>query len=445
MNVILLSGGSGTRLWPLSNGVRSKQFLRLFQRPDGACESMVQRMYRMLRACDPDAVITIAASEEQLSVLREELGDEASVSVEPCRRDTFPAIALASAFLHDAKGVSGEEAVVVCPIDSYVTPDFFDMLQRLHRQAETGAAKLVLAGVEPDCPSEKYGYILPQSGECVSAVDSFREKPDVRTAQSYLRQGALWNAGVFGFQLKYVLEIAKREFGTDRYQDICACYSSLPRISFDYAVVEREPSIQVLRYSGVWKDIGTWNALTGVLSETEVGNVIAEDCENTHIINELQVPLIALGTTNLAIAATPDGILVADKERSEQLKRLVPVARPMYERRPWGEYRILDFRTLPDGSQALTKQMLIRSGRHISYQRHRHRSELWTIVSGSGTLILDGTLQRVGLADCIRIGQCAKHGILAKEELCIIEVQMGKELLESDVERIDWNWELCGL
>ena len=441
MNVILLSGGSGTRLWPLSNGVRSKQFLKLFRRTDGVRESMIQRMYRMLREIDPNAVVTIATSGEQIFALREELGDQVLVSAEPCRRDTFPAIVLSSAWLHDVRGVGDEEAVVVCPIDSYVAPDYVEMLRLLHAQAETGTAKLVLMGIEPDGPSEKYGYILPRTSDPVSEVDSFCEKPDMRTAQSLLRRGALWNAGVFAFRLKDVLEIAQREFGTARYQDIYDRYGTLPKISFDYAVVEREPSVQVMRYAGHWKDIGTWNALTEVMSETEVGNVIAEDCRNTHIINELQIPLIALGAEDLAIAATPDGILVADKEHSEQLKHCVPDRRPMYERRPWGEYRVLDFRTLADGSQVLTKQLVIRSGKHISYQTHRRRTEVWTVVEGSGTLILDGAVQRVGPGDCVRIAQGVRHGIRADEELYIIEVQLGTELVESDVERLDWDWD----
>ena len=210
MNIILLSGGSGKRLWPLSNEVRSKQFLKIFKKADGTHESMVQRMYRMICEVDPDATVTIATSENQVTAIDAQLGDRVGISIEPCRRDTFPAIALATAYLHDVKGVPEEEAVVVCPVDPYVESDYFHMLSKVHARAEKGESNLVLMGIEPTYPSEKYGYIIPESKEEISTVSTFKEKPDAAKAQEYIEQGALWNAGVFAFKLKYVLAIAER-------------------------------------------------------------------------------------------------------------------------------------------------------------------------------------------------------------------------------------------
>lgn len=445
MNIILLSGGSGKRLWPLSNEVRSKQFLKIFKRLDGSHESMVQRMYRMIHEVDSDARIIIATSENQVTSINAQLGDKVGISIEPCRRDTFPAIALATTYLHDVKSVPVDEAVVVCPVDPYVEATYFQMLHQLSDQADKGESNLVLMGIEPTYPSEKYGYILPETSETLSTVDTFKEKPDVPTAEKYIAQGALWNAGVFAFKLKYVLDIAEKIFGTCSYRELFTNYTNLTKISFDYAVVEKEPKIQVMRFAGEWKDLGTWNTLTEAMIDEVAGNAVAAECENTHVINELQIPLIALGVKNLAIAATPDGILVTEKNKSDKLKEYVSDQRPMYEKRVWGEYQVLDYRIQADGKNSLTKHLIIKPGQHISYQRHAHRTEMWTFVDGNGTLILDGEITKVTRGDMAYIKPGMKHAIKANTELHIIEVQVGDELTEEDIERLDWDWEQDGL
>ena len=441
MNTILLSGGSGKRLWPLSNEVRSKQFLKIFKREDGSYESMVQRMYRMIQEVDGNASVTIATSDNQVSSIRTQLGNSIGVSIEPSRRDTFPAIALATAYLHERLGIAEDDVVVVCPVDPYVESDYFQMLQKLSEQAKQGEANLVLMGVEPTHPSEKYGYIIPQSTDPVSAVKTFKEKPDTETAKRYIARGALWNGGVFAYKLRYVLDIARRLLGSSSYQQLYDGYDSLPKISFDYAVVENEPHIQVMRFAGQWKDLGTWSTLTESMSDRVVGNAVAADCTNTHVINELQIPLIALGVENLAIAATPDGILVTDKEKSDQLKNYVSDHRPMFENREWGEYQILNYRLKDDGQNFLTKHLVLMPGKHISYQRHAFRTEIWTFLDGTGKLVLDGKIRPIGRGELAYIKPGTKHAIKADTELHIIEVQIGDELTEEDIERLDWNWD----
>lgn len=178
MNIVLLSGGSGQRLWPLSNDIRSKQFIKIFHREDGSLESMVQRVYRQIRTVDPDATVTIATSKSQVSAIHNQLGEDVGVSVEPCRRDTFPAIALSASYLKDVQGVGEDEAVVVCPVDPYVDQDYFMALADLGEQAGKSHANLVLMGIEPTYPSEKYGYIIPESTDEISKVSMFKEKPD---------------------------------------------------------------------------------------------------------------------------------------------------------------------------------------------------------------------------------------------------------------------------
>lgn len=438
MNIILLSGGSGKRLWPLSNDVRSKQFLKIFTKDDGSRESMAQRMYRMIKEIDSDATVTIATSENQIPQIRAQLGEDVGISVEPTRRDTFPAIALAAAYLKE-QGVDDDEPVVVCPVDPYVNADYFECLKELSDEA--GKANLTLMGIEPTYPSTKYGYIIPTSKNHISPVSEFKEKPDEETAVKYIADGALWNGGVFAFKLSYLLGIAVSLFGSDSYDELFERYSELQKISFDYAVVEKEKSINVIRFNGEWKDLGTWNTLSEAMIDPVSGNATTDDCENTHVVNELGIPLIALGIKDAVIVATPDGILVSDKEASPKLKDYVASTRPMYERRGWGEYKVLDYKLHDDGQNSLTKELIISPGEHISYQRHKHRTEVWTFTEGVGELILDDAVKRVERGDVAVIKPGTKHAIKGITELHIIEVQIGDELTEDDIERLDWNWE----
>lgn len=437
MNVILLSGGSGTRLWPLSNDVRSKQFLKIFRDENGHHESMVQRMYRMICDVDDDATITVATSKQQVASIKSQLGENVDISIEPCRRDTFPAIALSVAYLHDVKHVSENDSVVVCPVDPLVERGYFEILKKLYVASEAEEAKLCLMGIEPSYPSDKYGYII-HSKDCVE----FKEKPDVELASEYILQGALWNGGVFAFKVKYLLKKAKELCETSNYQKLFDKYEKLKKISFDYAVAEHETSIKVIKYSGEWKDLGTWDSFTEAMQDEVGGNaVLGEKCENVHIINELSIPIVGLGLKNIVIAATPDGILVSDKDVSGQLKKYVPNNRPMFEKRFWGEYRVLDYQSFNGGLKSLTKELVILPGKFISYQRHHHRNEIWTFTNGAGLLLINGGITKVKAGDNAHIKAGDLHAIKAINELHIIEVQIGDDLIEEDIERFEWNWD----
>ena len=242
MNIVLLSGGSGKRLWPLSNDIRSKQFIKIFKGADGDYESMLQRVYRQIRTVDAVAPITVATSKTQVSAICNQLGDNVSISVEPCRRDTFPAIVLAICYLHDVLKISAEEAVVICPVDPYVENEYFAALQELSKLAEQEETGLVLLGITPTYPSEKYGYILPETDADVSKVNTFKEKPDEKAAAEYISNGALWNGGVFACKLKYVLQKAHELLDFTDYYDLYAKYETLEKISFDYAVSRKSRS-----------------------------------------------------------------------------------------------------------------------------------------------------------------------------------------------------------
>jgi len=430
MHVILLSGGSGKRLWPLSNDVRSKQFLKLFKRPDGEYESMIQRVYRQIKTADPGADVTVATAKAQVSALQNQLCGEADISIEPCRRDTFAAIVLATAYLHDVKGAGEEEAAVVCPVDPYVNDDYFETLKKLHAQAEKGEANLVLMGIAPAYPSEKYGYIIPASTGEVSGVSAFKEKPDRETAERYIARGGLWNGGVFAYRLSYVLDKAREIFGTAGHQELFSRYETLEKISFDYAVVEQEPSIQVVRFGGGWKDIGTWNTMAEEMSEPVLGRAALNDaCENTTVINELNIPILCMGVKDAIIAASGDGILISDKVQSSYIKPYVDeITGPvMFAEKSWGSFTVLDVQ-----KSGMTIRILLRAGTHIRYHSHERRDEVWTIISGEGRTIVDGMEQKVAPGDVITMQAGCRHTIIADTELKVIEVQMGEEISVHD-------------
>ena len=440
MQIVLLSGGSGKRLWPLSNDIRSKQFIPIFRQADGTRISMAQRVCRQVRRALPDAAITVATSKSQVSTIRNQLGDAVDISVEPCRRDTFPAIALVSAYLHDVKGVSLDETVAVCPVDPYVEDSYFAAVRQLAEFAGEGAAELMLMGIEPTYPSEKYGYIMPKGKEYVSTVLSFKEKPDAKAAESYIEQGALWNSGVFAYRLGYVLDRAHRMLGFKGYEDLFVNYANLTKISFDYAVVEREKSIGVMRYLGAWKDLGTWNTLTEIMEEPSLGDVVMDDgCCDTHIINEMDVPVLAMGAKDLVIAASPEGILVTDKHASSYIKPYVEKIRQpiMFSEKSWGSFRIIDVE-----EDSLTIKVTLNAGHAMNYHSHVSRREIWNVVSGSGVVLLDGERREVVPGDVIDIPAGTKHKISARERMVVIEVQIGEDIIKED--KIKWTEEVGG-
>ena len=438
MNIILLSGGSGKRLWPLSNDIRSKQFIKIFKREDGTYESMVQRVYRQIKQADPDATVTIATSKTQVSAIHNQLGDGVGISVEPCRRDTFPAIALASAYLADVMGVSPEEPVVVCPVDPYVEDDYFAALTGLAEQAAKGESNLVLMGMEPTYPSEKYGYIIPESDAPLAKVKTFKEKPTAAVAAEYISQGALWNGGVFAYQLRYVLEKAHALMDFTDYDDLFAKYDTLTKISFDYAVVEKEDKIQVQRFSGAWKDLGTWNTLTESMGEAVVGKgVLDHTCTGVHIVNEMDVPILAMGLHDVVVSASPEGILVADKDRSSYIKPFVDQFEQqiMFAEKSWGNFKVLDVE-----KESMTIKVTLNPGQSMNYHSHRNRDEVWVVISGRGRTIVDGFEQVVKAGDVITMSAGCRHTVVADTELKLIEVQLGEEISVQDKQKFQLEY-----
>ena len=444
MKIILLSGGSGKRLWPLSNDARSKQFLRLLSAPDGSKESMIQRVVRQIPSPGLTDDIVIATGSNQKDSIENQLGDSISVVTEPCRRDTFPAIMLACSWLAD-RGADRDEPVVVMPCDSYTEAGYFETVARMTEAVARRDADMVLMGIEPTYPSAKYGYIVPErAADCdgVLPVRRFTEKPDVETAGRLIAEGALWNGGVFAFRLGYLTDIIAGVRPDAGFKQLREEYAGLPKISFDYAVVEKATSVGVVPFAGEWKDLGTWNTLTDELDSRTFGNVHVDAADDCYIINELELPLVCIGGKGLVIAASPDGILVSDRSQSENLKHLVDGIgrRPMYEERRWGEYKVIDSVEFPDGFCALTKQLTLRPGCAISYQKHSCRDEIWTFIDGEGEIVLDGERKPVKRGDVINIPRGCLHALRATTSLTFIEVQQGSNLVEEDIERFPYDW-----
>lgn len=437
MNIILLSGGSGKRLWPLSNDIRSKQFIKIFKNDDDSYESMVQRIYGQIQKVDKDSTVTIATSKSQVSSLHSQLGNDVGISVEPCRRDTFPAIALATAYLHDVMNVSEDEAVVVCPVDPYVDDEYFEVVKQLGDIAESGKANLVVMGMEPTYPSEKYGYVIPEDKKPVSKVITFKEKPSQEVAKSYIEQGALWNGGVFAYKLSYVLNKAHELIDFVDYKDLFNKYDTINKISFDYAVAEHEDNIAVVRYSGQWKDLGTWNTLTEAMHENVIGNAILNDtCDNVHVLNELDIPVLCMGLKDVVVSCSPEGILVSDKEQSSYIKPFVDsIEQPiMFAEKSWGEYKVLDVE-----DTSMTIKVTLKKGNQMNYHSHERRDEVWTIISGIGMANVNGRIFELHAGDTIKLPVGCKHTIYAQTDLELIEVQSGENISVDD--KIKYNQE----
>lgn len=449
MQIILLSGGSGKRLWPLSNDTRSKQFLQLLASPDGSPESMVQRVVRQAREAQLDGEITLATNATQVDMIINQLGDTVSTVTEPERRDTFPAIALAASYLKFEKKCADDEVVVVMPCDPYTEIGYFEAISEMVKAVKADVAELLLMGITPTYPSPKFGYVVPTEGSSATAehnwmpVRRFEEKPTVEHAEELLAEGALWNGGVFAFRLSYIMNIVRKYVQYDTFAETRANYQDFPKISFDYEVAEKAQSVAVVPFTGEWKDLGTWNALTTELRLHANGNaLLGEHCDNVHIVNELSTPIYVEGLSNVVVAASPDGILVCDKDYTEGIKKQVEhlTERPMFEERRWGSYRVIDSSTYTDGYKSLSKVIHLGKGKHISYQVHHHRSEVWTIVDGEGLLLLDGNVTPLHRGMTVIVPQEHYHSIYAKTELTFIEVQTGDMLVEEDIERVPYDW-----
>lgn len=414
---------------------------------------MIQRVVRQISESGINGDITVATSISQRDSVVTQLGDKINLVTEPSRRRTFPAICLACEYLSKVKKCSDDEVVIVMPCDPFTGPGYFECITRMANGVSKDLFPLILLGITPTYPSSKYGYIIPSEisnnsdaskfGPEIRKVSRFIEKPDVKTAENLISQGGLWNAGVFAFKLGFATSLSDKYLIKDSFTGYLDNYEKYPVISFDNEVAEKARSMGMVAYEGYWKDLGTWNTLTDELPDKSYGNVITDnECYNTHIFNELNIPLLCLGTKDLVIAASPDGILVSEKSKSENIKTYAAQLknRPMFEERRWGSYKVIDYVDFPDHFHALTKQLTLNPGGSISYQSHECRDEVWTFIDGEGEIVIEDVVSPVKRGDVINIPKGTKHALRAITPLTFIEVQHGSKLIEEDIRRYPFIW-----
>ena len=315
-------------------------------------------------------------------------------------------------------------------MDPYVDNTYYQTVQKLEKIVNKGKSNLVLMGIEPTVHSEKYGYIIPVDKNEISRVAKFTEKPDTETAKEYIKQGALWNAGVFAFKLGYLLNKAHELIDFVDYADLFKKYDTLTKISFDYAVVEKEPNIQVLRYAGQWKDVGTWNMMAEVMADKTKGDVILDDtCKDTNVVNESNIPILCMGCEDMVVAASEDGILVSTKERSGYMKPYVEkIDNPsMFAEKSWGTFTVID-----NQETSKTIKIEMKPNTEMSYHSHSVRTEIWNIISGTGKACINGEYKIVKAGDVIQIPINTRHSIKAYDKMEIIEIQLGDVIKVTD-------------
>ncbi len=432
MYIVLLSGGSGKRLWPLSNDLYSKQYIKLmnYDGETGAEKcSMLQRVFGQLKDAGLSKNTIVCASGAQEELIDSQLGGAAEVAVEPMRRDTFPAVMLSCAYLLSKKGAKEDDVAAFLPVDPYTSVEFFDSIKRLGDYVKNADNTIGLLGGAPTYPSTKYGYIVPeQSGMEPLAVKGFREKPDEAAAEELVKEGALWNCGVFCFKLGMAVEWLKKYGVTADYDALTADYEKLPKKSFDYEILEHWDKLAAVKFDGVWKDLGTWNTLTEEMREKSIGDVTWDDtCENSHAVNVLGIPMVIMGAKDMVIAASHDGILVADKHQSSYIKDcLVHISdESKYEERRFGTVKTIGSDE-DDGVKSVIRRIKVLDGREMPYHRHLKHTETLTVLSGMGKLILEGVEVDLLAGSSVSIAAGKGHSLRAEgADLRCIEISIG--------------------
>ncbi|MDF2715595.1 MAG: mannose-phosphate guanylyltransferase [Paenibacillus sp.] len=430
MKIILLSGGSGKRLWPLSNDKHPKQLLKLLTDDQGRPMSMLQQVWGRLRRRGLERSAVIATASVQRESIREQLGSDVDLVLEPEKRDTFPAVLLAVAYLNSRRGLLRDEPVLVMPVDGLADDLFYETMLRLPETLERSGANLALLGVKPDRPSEKYGYMIPSTGpdETPLTISHFREKPSRKDASEYIRAGALWNCGVFCFRAGYLLDRLERMGLPETYEELLLSYSRLTAESFDYAVAEKETNLAALVYDGQWKDLGTWCSLTKAMNRSVLGNgVLTDDCQDVHIVNATDTPVIAMGLTDIAIAVGEEGILVTAKSVSSRLKDALRQLEAAEEQaRPEGGVwsKTLDNVVFPDGTSVTTRRIHLDQGASMIHAAVEGIGSdvSWTILHGKAMLSLNGARQKLSQGSTVKLQADDEGGLFAEGPLDIIEV-----------------------
>jgi mannose-1-phosphate guanylyltransferase/mannose-6-phosphate isomerase len=456
---VILSGGSGTRLWPLSREAHPKQFL-----PLAGEHSLLQATWLRVSPLAERPPIIVAGEDHRFMVaeqLREVGCMDATILLEPAARNTAPAIAVAAM---EAMLDGTDPLLLVLPSDHVVADveGFRNAVLAASAYAMDGG--LVTFGIVPTGPETGYGYIKAEAGEGIRAVAQFVEKPDAATAASYVESGDyFWNSGMFMFRASVYLS----ELGARQPQMLAACrqamdkavrdadfirldreaFSTSPSDSIDYAVMEQAPGVSVLPIDVGWSDVGSWAALWQVAGQDAFGNahhgdVISEDCRNTMAWGDGRL-LALLGLDDVVVVDTADALLVAHRDRVQDIKGIVAKLKaagrsePVWHRkvyRPWGSYDSIDL-----GERFQVKRITVNPGATLSLQMHHHRAEHWIVVSGTGRVTRGEETLLLGENQSTYIPLGVKHRLEnpGRVPLELIEVQSGSYLGEDDIVRFE--------
>jgi mannose-1-phosphate guanylyltransferase/mannose-1-phosphate guanylyltransferase/mannose-6-phosphate isomerase len=445
---VILSGGSGTRLWPVSRQSLPKQFCELFD------ESLLEKTLRRLQPLGSPWVITLVGMKVLTERVLKNCGIPSSqVLYEPIARNTAPAIALLCKVL-ESKGQS-DEVVGIFPADHFIenVPEFQRLLAEAVNVAKTGF--VVTLGIHPTFPSTGYGYIETRnektSGILARPALSFREKPALKLAEEYVASGNFfWNAGIFVFRVKDMIEGLKSgcpdiweglESLKPDLSNLGAIYPTLKSVSIDYAVMEKLRKQKCIPANVGWNDVGSWDEVSQLASNTDVGVLIEVKAKSNFVHPFRDKKYGVVGVDDLIIVDTADALLIAKKGETQEVKAVVErlqsqgssvATQHPFEIRPWGSFEILR-----DTPGFKSKVIRVDAGQQLSYQSHSKRAEHWVIISGDPEVVLNDKVLRPRPGEAVFIPQGSKHRMrnVGKSVVEFVEVQVGSYFGEDDIVR----------